>query len=153
MAYTAMLVAGAVTGTGGLVALGAGVPGVLRRGRRWAAEGVTAEARCLETYVRQRRGDRPSERRAIVEFRTPDGAAHRAELRARDLVAGDVLTVRYRPRRPDRALRADESEGTVALLVVTVVLALALLTTAGITLHKGVQPDPRQADTSWTLGG
>ncbi|MFK0191307.1 DUF3592 domain-containing protein [Kitasatospora sp. NPDC090308] len=152
MAYRAMLVAGLVTGAGGLALLGAGLPGALLLRRRWAAEGTTAEARCLETYVQERRNDRPSVRRAIVEFRTPDGTAHRAHLQARDLVAGDVLTVRYRPRRPSRALHANRSDGTAALLVAIVVLTLALLTTAAVTLHLGLAPDPEPAD-GWHFGG
>ncbi|BAJ32204.1 MULTISPECIES: DUF3592 domain-containing protein [Kitasatospora] len=154
MAYTAMLVAAGVTGTAGTALLAAGVPAVLRRGRRWAAEGVTARARCLRTFVRPARDNRRAQRRAIVEFHTPDGAAHRAQLAARHLVEGDVVAIRYRPRRPSRVLRADESVGTTGLLIVTVLLAAGLFTAFAVTLHKGLEPDPPPAGTiGWHLQG
>ncbi|QKW22854.1 DUF3592 domain-containing protein [Kitasatospora sp. NA04385] len=153
MADTAMLVAGLITGPAGLAVLGAGLPGALLRGRRWASEGVTAEARCLETFVSQPHGDdRASQRHAIVEFRTPDGTAHRAKLAARTLVVGDRLTVRYRPRKPENAVHADQSVGTAALVVVCLVFGAALLTVAAITLSTGLQPDPEPTDT-WHLVG
>ncbi|GAA2106199.1 hypothetical protein GCM10009759_44120 [Kitasatospora saccharophila] len=148
MADTAMLVAGLITGPAGLAVLGAGIPGALLRGRRWASEGLTAEARCLETYVKNHRHEdrSTSSRWAIVEYRTPDGSAHRSHLLARDLVVGDELTVRYRPRNPKKTFRAGESVGTVALVVVCVIVGAALLTAAAITLSKGLQPDPPALD-------
>ncbi|MFC8716394.1 DUF3592 domain-containing protein [Kitasatospora sp. NPDC057198] len=155
MADTAMLVAGLITGPAGLAVLGAGIPGALLRGRRWASEGRTAKARCLETYVKNHRHEdhSSSSRWAILEYRTPDGVAHRSHVMARDLVVGDELTIRHRPRNPKKTVREDESVGTAALVVVCVVFGIALLTAAAITLNIGLRPDPVDADPWGQPGG
>ena len=82
--------------------------------RRILREGLVAEARCLEMFVvhhsLQRHGQ--SQRRLILGFRAPDGRDVQAEV-VSDVphVVGDIVPVRYLPRRPERAVPAGAASG------------------------------------------
>ncbi|MFJ6384372.1 DUF3592 domain-containing protein [Kitasatospora sp. NPDC092039] len=116
---------GIVVGAIGLLAVGLGVVkpvlGV-RRARldlRTPAEGLSAEARCLETYTTQERDPSSrrtrTERHVILGFRTRDGAEVRLEdTSGARRVVGDHATVRYLPDRPHRAVVVDRGRAGIA---------------------------------------
>lgn len=100
---------------------------------RTLAHGLTAEARCLETYVAEGRvGTDPSDRRTrsvrhvILGFRIPDGR----DIRFRDTsgvprVMGDHVPVRHLPDQPHRAVAADRApSGTAAGIAASVFVGL-----------------------------
>ncbi|MEU8921960.1 DUF3592 domain-containing protein [Kitasatospora sp. NPDC048545] len=100
---------------------------------RTLAQGLTAQARCLDTYVTvETRGtgtDRhtSSDRHVIIGFTTPDGQ----DVRFRDTsgvprVRGDRVPMRYLPERPRQAVIADQHpSGVTAPLVAGAVVGLA----------------------------
>ncbi|MCB5169710.1 DUF3592 domain-containing protein [Streptomyces bambusae] len=76
---------------------------------RTLARGLTAEARCLDTYVtHHRREEGPgtrSRRHVVLGFRTRDGQDVRVEdLSGVPRVVGDFVQVRYLPEHPQRAV-------------------------------------------------
>ncbi|MER7585335.1 DUF3592 domain-containing protein [Kitasatospora sp. NPDC097691] len=124
-----------VVGVVGSVAGAAALVGVALRVRlraRTLAQGLTARARCLETYLTVETRGTGSERRTSTErhvimgFRTADGR----DVRFRDgsgapRVVGDQVPVRYLPERPRRAVIADgHPSGITAPLVVGAVVGL-----------------------------
>ncbi|WP_406197213.1 DUF3592 domain-containing protein [Kitasatospora sp. NBC_01560] len=105
---------------------------------RTLANGLVAQAVCLETYVTEERvGTDLSDRRTrsvrhvILGFRTFDGR----DVRFRDTsgaprVVGDHVPVRYLPDRPHRAVTADRgTSGAVAGAVVATVFGLVFAVT------------------------
>ncbi|WP_042370843.1 DUF3592 domain-containing protein [Streptacidiphilus neutrinimicus] len=105
--------------------------------RRWATArqtvgtGLVAEGVVLDTYVSvQGREHVSSTRRAIIGFRTPDGAEHRIDDPSRRMrIVGDHVVVRYLPGAPERGVVADAgSRGSgAAVLVALVFLAVFVL--------------------------
>ncbi|MFJ9727002.1 DUF3592 domain-containing protein [Streptomyces sp. NPDC101209] len=88
------------------------VVGMLRRARHISGawnSGLTAEARCLNTYTTTGGGGGDSSVSTtlhhVYEFTTREGRAVRFEERngPRTIVTGDVVTVRYTAEHPERA--------------------------------------------------
>lgn len=77
-------------------------------GRAWRS-GLTAEARCLRSYTRTSGGTGDTSARTtlyhVYEFTTRDGRSVRFEEGngPGTIVEGDIITVFYRPDRPDHA--------------------------------------------------
>ncbi|MFF4383193.1 DUF3592 domain-containing protein [Kitasatospora sp. NPDC001547] len=133
---------GIVFGAIGLLAVGLGVvkPVLgIRRARldlRTLAEGLSAEARCLETYTTQERDPSSrrtrTERHVILGFRTRDGAEVRLEdTSGAPRVVGDRVTVRYLPDRPHRAVVVDRARAGIAARIAGDVLIGLLVVACG----------------------
>ncbi|MGW6982562.1 hypothetical protein ACWGE1_24525 [Streptomyces sp. NPDC054932] len=120
-----MLAVGLADGPGmapsGLLVAAVGAGGVVfllrsgRANRRIFRDGLVAEARCLETYMANRRssdGYVTSRRVLVLGFHTPDGRDVRAEM-ATDIpcATGDTVPVRYLPERPEQVLHAGARPG------------------------------------------
>ena len=94
--------------------------GLLRRARRirsaWNS-GLTAEARCLNTYTTTSGGGGDSSVSTtlhhVYEFTTREGRAVRFEERngPRTIVTGDIVTVRYAAERPEWATAKPRQPG------------------------------------------
>ncbi|MEV7414875.1 DUF3592 domain-containing protein [Streptomyces sp. NPDC089919] len=120
------------------------------------AHGLTAEARCLETYVTQYRdseGHRRTRRHVILGFRTRDGQDVRVEDQSGvPRVVGDFVPVHYLPDRPQQAVAAGPVAPGVQLatwfgVAFCTVFACLGLFFAGIgfgigSLDLGPSPDP-----------
>ena len=112
----------ALLGAGFCVALVRGA--VLRR--RALARGLSAEARCLDTYV-TRDADGAGHRKVVLGFTAADGRAVRLTVSApRTMVTGDLVQVRYLPHRPERAAVVG-SGGPAALLGTAIAVVTCLV--------------------------
>ncbi|MFE6050458.1 DUF3592 domain-containing protein [Kitasatospora sp. NPDC056446] len=166
-----------VFGAGGVVAGAAALVAVVLRVRlraRILAQGVTARARCLETYLTvETRGAgterrTSTERHVIMGFTTPDGR----DVRFRDRsgvprVTGDLVRVRYLPERPRRVVFADGhpsgvsgrlvagAVGGLVLVAAGAVLAVLGLTAAPDAAAPGplTSPAGQSPGPGWTPGG
>lgn len=119
-------------------ALGTAVVRGIRLQRRILAHGLTAEARCLETYVTHDADRTSSTRHVILGFRTQDGADIRIEDTSRvPRVVGDITRVRYLPDRPHRAITAGSSPMIFGWTLLTV-FSLLLLCGSALAFMKGL---------------
>ncbi|MEV8044948.1 DUF3592 domain-containing protein [Streptomyces griseoluteus] len=105
----------------------------LRTSRMWA-HGLTAEARCLNTYTRTSGGNDTavhSTLHHVYEFTTREGERFRFDEAGGDstVVAGDHLVVRYLAERPQWATALQPARGR--LILGTAVL-LAILAVVGV---------------------
>ncbi|WP_327287996.1 DUF3592 domain-containing protein [Streptomyces sp. NBC_01198] len=109
--------------------------------RRALAQGLTAEARCLETYVARDHSaisaggfsTSSATRHVILGFRTRDGRDIRIEETSRvPRVVGDFVEVRYLTEHPERATVAGASPSGVSLGLVVGLAFCAVFTCVGL---------------------
>jgi hypothetical protein len=104
---------------------------------RVLSHGLTAEARCLDTYV-TRDSEGSSRRRVILGFTTVDGQQIRIEEAPRGpIVAGDLVQVRYLPQRPERAVQVGGSAVGAALGTVIGLVVCSLFVLVGLVFGLG----------------
>ncbi|MFF7995732.1 DUF3592 domain-containing protein [Kitasatospora xanthocidica] len=132
-------VLGVVGSAAGVAAL-VGVVLRVRLRARTLTQGMTAQARCLETYLTVATlGTGPeqrisTERHVIMGFRTPDGQ----DVRFRDRsgtprVTGDQVRVRYLPERPQRAVIADQHPSGITGRLVAGAVSGLVIVAVGVT--------------------
>ncbi|MFD8259866.1 DUF3592 domain-containing protein [Streptomyces griseoluteus] len=105
----------------------------LRTSRMWA-RGLTAEARCLNTYTRTSGGNGTAAHSTlhhVYEFTTREGERFRFDEAGGDstVVAGDHLVVRYLPERPQSATALQPARGRLILGTAVLVAFLAVVGT------------------------
>ncbi|MFE9450507.1 DUF3592 domain-containing protein [Streptomyces sp. NPDC006739] len=131
---------GVVFGVVGLLFASIGVAGGVRLVRRRAmvhrvlTKGLVAEGLVLETYLSVHgRQHVTTSRRAIIAFRTADGAEHRIYASPRrPLLAGDRVLVRYLPEAPERAVTADAASGGSSALMLLPLAFLGVFVIIGL---------------------
>ncbi|MBM9508904.1 DUF3592 domain-containing protein [Actinacidiphila acididurans] len=132
-----MFVIGGAVLVAASAALGTAVVRGIRRQRRTLARGLTAEARCLETYVTHDGDHSSSTRHVILGFRTQDGSEIRIEDTSRvPRVVGDVAQVRYLPDRPHRAIVIGSSPMIFGWTLLTI-FCLLLACGSALSFMKG----------------
>jgi hypothetical protein len=126
----------------GLFFAGIGIAGMIGAGhmvwlrRRTLAQGLSAEAVCLETYLKQERsedGPTRTTRHAILGFRTHDGRDIRIDRTSGFTgTVGDFVPVRYLPERPDRAIAVGPGSSSGVVGAVIGMVFLAVFTCVGL---------------------
>jgi hypothetical protein len=116
------------------VARGVGLVGRRAVVRRVLSEGLVAEGVVLDTYLSVLGGQHVStSRRAIIGFRTADGAEHRIYAASRrPLLAGDRVPVRYLPEATERAVPADAASGGGPALMLLPLVFLGVFVILGL---------------------
>ncbi|MFJ9457770.1 DUF3592 domain-containing protein [Kitasatospora sp. NPDC101447] len=146
-------VLGVVGSAAGVAALAAVVLRVRLRARI-LAQGLTAQARCLETFLTTETWGTGSERHTSTErhvimgFRTADGRDVRFRDRPGALrVVGDRVPVRYLPERPQRVVTTDRHpSGVTAPLVAGAVAGLVVVAVGVLCAVAGLRGVHGEAD-------